>query len=223
MHDIKGQTAMAATDAAPNPAPNRDRVSAHAIARLRTFIEGECSDFRQGQCLVADGPCRIITRQQPCRYFEVSVLPIGRTHPTHNPGATKAAEVYAAIAPHTLADLNATPEPRACPDCGETLPARRRVCDPCGKKRRSRAYREAARKRRSEYTVNLKMRSKTSMIAGCLDGKFRSLGPPIATSPQMDLDCVRGRSEQFANETIVILKIDVAVSDVFRTSDCMML
>jgi len=149
MRDKERRTAMAATEDAPNPTPTRDRVSAHAIARLRTFIEAECSNFGQGRCLVADGPCRIITRQQPCRYFEVSVLPIGRTHPTHNPGAAKAAEVYAAIAPHTLADLNATPKPRACPDCGETLPARRRVCDACGKKRRGRAYREAARERRS--------------------------------------------------------------------------
>jgi hypothetical protein len=88
---------MATTENAPKPTTNRDRVSAHAIARLRTFIEAECSNFGQGRCLPADGPCRVTERQEPCRYFEISVLPIVWMHPAHNRSGEYAAETYAEI------------------------------------------------------------------------------------------------------------------------------
>ena len=137
---------MDATDDAPKPTTNRDCVPAHAIARLRTFIEAECSNFGQGRCLPADGPCRVTERQEPCRYFEISVLPIVWMHPAHNRSGEYAAETYAEISPGTLGGLNARRKPRTCPGCGVALPSRKRLCDDCRKKRRLHTCREAARR-----------------------------------------------------------------------------
>jgi len=44
--------------------------------------------------------------------------------------------------------LTNKPEPRPCPDCGEDMPPRRRVCDRCLGKRRRAAYRKSKRRAR---------------------------------------------------------------------------
>ena len=88
------------------------------------------------RCLVADGQC--------CDYFEACVLPMANivTEPHRAKELRQAASEYRRVSELTLENT------RPCPDCGEPLQPRKRLCPICADKRQKNATREAMRKAR---------------------------------------------------------------------------
>ena len=88
-----------------------------------------------GPCLVAEG--------KPCSYFKRSILP-ARDVPQKIRGD------YYFIDSSIM-----VPTARTCPECGETLPPRRRVCEKCCRKRRKSSNRLAQRKKRQNRHMSV--------------------------------------------------------------------
>ena len=95
------------------------------------------------KCKLAESPIK------PCSYFERLVLPLA-----DQPGPKDKPELQSQRLDARQAYLMQTKRPvpgavvRACPECGSTIPPRRRLCEKCSKKRRRASSRERARQYR---------------------------------------------------------------------------
>jgi hypothetical protein len=92
------------------------------------------------RCLVATG--------QRCGYFEACVLPLADivTEPRRAKELRLAATEYRRVTEQTLENI------RPCPDCGEPLQPRKKLCPVCAQKRQQDYHREAMRKKRMPVT-----------------------------------------------------------------------
>jgi len=98
------------------------------------------------RCLLSTKPIK------PCRFFEKCVLPLadqpdsagGRIDGAKRAGWLEAQMKYLAARKKTVPETKL----RTCPDCGDPLAKRQRVCEKCSKKRRRDSQRELMRSRR---------------------------------------------------------------------------
>jgi len=108
--------------------------------RAEGLTDASISAVPLERCLLSEKPLK------PCRYFEQCVLPLadqpdsagGRISGSKRAGWIEARKLY----PFTLARDARRAKVRACPDCGEPLAKRQRVCKSCQKKRRIESYRQ---------------------------------------------------------------------------------
>ena len=95
------------------------------------------------RCLLASKPIK------PCRYFERCLLHLADQPDSDGGGIDggKRAGWLQARAQYLSARKVTVPEIklRACPDCGQPLAKRQRVCQKCQKKRRTESYRQYRR------------------------------------------------------------------------------
>ena len=92
------------------------------------------------RCLVAD--------RQRCAYFEACVLPLADI--VSDPRRAK--ELQAAVAEYRQITNQKASQSRPCPDCGEPLQPRKKLCPTCAQKRQKDYHREVMRKARLSVT-----------------------------------------------------------------------
>jgi len=95
------------------------------------------------KCLLAAKPIR------PCRYFEAVVLPLAdqpspKGKPWVQAGRLEARRQYLEARKVEVPEVKL----RTCPECGEPLAARQRVCSKCSRKRRLASYRKTRQTKR---------------------------------------------------------------------------
>jgi hypothetical protein len=118
-------------------------------ASLQTMVQNECANHVAAQCIMLDGECPVIEGKRcavrrdamghptETAYFDRCVLPLADTRPEF----AGAARMYRAMSGTSGASE------RNCPDCGNGLLPRQRVCPSCKIARRRAAYRRNWRKR----------------------------------------------------------------------------
>jgi len=151
-------------------------------SRLRSFVKDNCCNFFADRCAVADEQGCVVMAGGRCGWFETSVLPDA----TRQKGATRLLDDIQnnyAIGRAPRSVTSARENVRPCPDCGQPLAARRRVCEPCATLRRRTAYREAKRRSRCPQLTEItpqNHREKQHVFERASGGAVGGVGNPEA-------------------------------------------
>ena len=110
------------------------------------------------RCLIADG--------KRCQYFEDCMVPMADW--TTDPRLAASRQV--AVAEYRAITNQKTQKSRPCPDCGESMPPRKRCCPACAIKRRRATFRRSwhaqPQPQGTASTVKPKYTPKSPMISG---------------------------------------------------------